>query len=87
MKDYGAVDTCSSEQQFFVKSMWLHLLCEKSGAIHLAQPGLMAGWLANLIGVNFDILKFAPDQHFKLFDAFNKVIALLNGIFWKKPGC
>ena len=24
----------------------LPLLCESSGALHLAQPGLMAGWLA-----------------------------------------
>jgi len=26
--------------------MQLHFLCEKSGAIALVQPGLMAGWLA-----------------------------------------
>ena len=27
----------------FVNLMWLPLLYEKSGAIHLAEPGLMAG--------------------------------------------
>ena len=41
----------------------LPLLCEKSGAIHLAEPGLMAGrqagrlagWKADEIQVNFKI--------------------------------
>ena len=30
----------------FVNLPPLPLLCEISGALHLAQPGLMAGWLA-----------------------------------------
>ena len=30
----------------FVNALPLPLLCEISGALHLAQPGLMAGWLA-----------------------------------------
>ena len=30
----------------FVNTSPLPLLCEISGALHLAQPGLMAGWLA-----------------------------------------
>ena len=30
----------------FVNPLPLHLLCEISGALHLAQPGLTAGWLA-----------------------------------------
>ena len=30
----------------FVNPPPLPLLCEISGALHLAQPGLMAGWLA-----------------------------------------
>ena len=30
----------------FVNVPPLPLLCEISGALHLAQPGLMAGWLA-----------------------------------------
>ena len=30
----------------FVNPLPLPLLCEISGALHLAQPGLMAGWLA-----------------------------------------
>ena len=30
----------------FVNPLPLPLLCEISGALHLAQPGLTAGWLA-----------------------------------------
>ena len=30
----------------FVNPLPLPLLCEISGALHLAQPGLMAGWQA-----------------------------------------
>ena len=45
----------------FVNLLPLSLLCEISGALHLAQPGLMAGWLAGRlvdeIQVNFDIFK------------------------------
>ena len=42
----------------FVNPLPLPLLCEISGALHLAQPGLMAGWLADeihLIFENFNI--------------------------------
>ena len=39
----------------------LPLLCEISGALHLAQPGLTAGWLAGRqadeMQVNFEIFK------------------------------
>ena len=53
MKDkrnrHGAVGKSSSEQHFR-KCTPLPLLCEISGALHLAQPGLtagrQAGWLA-----------------------------------------
>ena len=45
----------------FVNTPPLPLLCESSGALHLAQPGLtagrlagrQAGWLADEIQVNF----------------------------------
>ena len=30
----------------FINAPPLSLLCEISGALHLAQPSLMAGWLA-----------------------------------------
>ena len=32
--------------KIFVKPLPLPLLCEISGALHLAQPGLTAGWQA-----------------------------------------
>ena len=35
----------------------LPLLCEISGALHLAQLGLMAGRLADEMQVNFEIFK------------------------------
>ena len=33
------------------------LLCEISGALQLAQPGLTAGWQADEIQVNFKMFK------------------------------
>ena len=41
----------------FVNPPPLPLLCEISGALHLVQPGLMAGWQADEIQVNFEIFK------------------------------
>ena len=41
----------------FVSPPPLTLLCEISGALHLAQPGLTAGWQADEIQVNFKIFK------------------------------
>ena len=41
----------------FVNLLLLPLLCEISGALHLVQHGLMAGWLADEIQVNFKNFK------------------------------
>ena len=41
----------------FVNPPPLPLLCEISGALHLAQPGITAGRLADEIQVNFEIFK------------------------------
>ena len=41
----------------FVNPPLLPLLCEISGPLYLAQPGLMKGWLADEIQVNFEISK------------------------------
>ena len=41
----------------FINPPPLPLLCEISGALHLAQPGLMAGRLADEIQVNFKNFK------------------------------
>ena len=32
----------------FVNGTRLYITCEKSGGLHLAEPGLTAGWLAGL---------------------------------------
>ena len=41
----------------FINPPPLPLSCEISGALHLAQPGLTAGWLADEIQVDFKIFK------------------------------
>ena len=61
MKDkrnrHGTVGKSSSEKIFKTPPP-LPLLCEISGAIHLAQPGLMVGrWQSDKIQVNFEIFK------------------------------
>ena len=61
----------------FVNPMRLPLLCRNSRAMALVEPGLMAGWLADEMQVNFEFLKFIVDQIFKPFAAFNKVTALI----------
>ena len=47
----------------FVNPPPLPLSCEISGALHLAQPGLtagwLAGWLADEIEVDFEIFKIS----------------------------
>ena len=43
--------------KIFVNPPPLPLLCEISGALHLAQPGLTAGRQADEIQVNFEIFK------------------------------
>ena len=45
------------QNNIFVNPPPLPLLCEISGVLHLAQPGLTAGRLADEIQVNFEILK------------------------------
>ena len=41
----------------FINPPPLPLSCEISGALHLAQPGLTAGWLADKIQADFEIFK------------------------------
>ena len=43
------------QNSIFINAPPLPLLCEISGALHLAQPGLTAGRLADEIQVNFEI--------------------------------
>ena len=41
----GAVDKSLADQKI-CKSDVTYIACEKSGGLHLAEAGLMAGWLA-----------------------------------------
>ena len=41
----------------FVNGTRLYKTCEKSGGLHLAEPVLMAGWLADEIWARLEILK------------------------------
>ena len=41
----------------FVNGTRLYITCEKSGGLHLAEPGLTAGWLTDEIWVRLKILK------------------------------
>ena len=61
----------------FVNPTLLSVLCRNFGAIHLAQLGLIAGWLADEMWVNNEYLKFIIDQMFKIFATFNKVTVFL----------
>ena len=63
----------------FVNPTRLPLLCRNYRAVALAEPGLMAGWLADRQNPGkFQILKFIIDQIFSiLFAVFNNVTALL----------
>ena len=53
--------TSLNRNNVFVNRTRFPLLCEKPGAIHLAEPGLtavrQAGWLADEIQLNFEIFK------------------------------
>ena len=93
MKDkgnrHGAVGNCL-RNDIFVNPPPLPLLCEISGALHLAQPDLTAGRLADEIQVNFEIFKVGcrskyPTQvsfrltkvqhHYSLTNAFQLVFS------------
>ena len=41
----------------FVNGTRPYITCEKSGGLHLAEPGLTAGWQADEIWARLEILK------------------------------
>ena len=63
------------QNNIFVNPPPLPLLCEISGALHLAQPGLtagrqagwQAGWQADKIQVNFEIFKVGCRSKYSTF--------------------
>ena len=47
--------------------------------MHLAQPGLMAGWLTGKIWVNYEIFfKICYNQNFQFFVMFNHYYSNMN---------
>ena len=58
----------------FVNLPPLLLLCEISGALHLVQPGLTAGRLADEIQVNFEL---TVGRNIRLVASFNQGTASL----------
>ena len=52
----GTVDEASADRKI---RKWerLYITCEKSGGLHLAEPGLTAGRLADEIWARLEILK------------------------------
>ena len=66
--------------KIFVNAPPLPLLCEISGALHLAQPGLTAGWLAGWqagwlageIQVNLEIFKVGCRRNIQVVASFNQ---------------
>ena len=42
----------SSADRKFVNRMRLYITCEKSGGLHLAKPGLTAGWPSDWLAVH-----------------------------------
>ena len=61
----------------FVNPPPLPLLCEISGALHLAQPSLTAGRQADKIQVNFEISKLAVGRNIRFVILFNQGTASL----------
>ena len=68
--------------KIFVNAPPLPLLCEISGALHLAQPGLTAGWQAvrrntgefrNFLKLSFRLTKV--QHHYSLTNAFQLVFS------------
>jgi len=53
--------------------MQLPFLCEKSEAIALVLPGLMAGWQADEIVLNLEICKIIYQMKYLTFCCFTKV--------------
>ena len=61
----------------FVNPPPLPLSCEISGALHLAQPDLTAGWLADEIQADFEIFKIGCRLKYSSFRFVNEDTASL----------
>ena len=61
----------------FVNPPPLPLSCEISGVLHLAQPGLTAGWQADEIQADFEIFKIGCRLKYSSFRFVNEDTASL----------
>ena len=57
--------------KIFVNAPPLPLLCEISGALHLAQPGLTAGWQAGWLAVRRNTGEFRNFQSWLYVEIFD----------------
>ena len=73
--------------KIFVNPPPLTLLCEISGALHLAQPGLMAGRLADEIQVNFEIFKVGCRSKYSRYSIITALPMHSSWFFRVKPIC
>ena len=55
------------QNNIFVNPPLLPLLCDISGALHLVQLGLTAGWLADETQVNFENFKIGCGLKYSSF--------------------
>ena len=68
----------------FVNGTRLYITCEKSGGLHLAAPGLTAGWLAGQpakFGRGLKFYKFAVDQKILFFALFSQRTVLFQQLW------
>ena len=51
--------------EIFVNAKQMYITCEKSGGLHIAEPGLMAGSQADEIWARLEILKASKYSIFR----------------------
>ena len=88
MKDKGNRHGAVGRNKIFVNPPPLLLLCEISGALNLAQPGLTVGRQAvrsaDEIQVNFEFSKLAVGRNIRVVASLTKVqhhFSLTNAVF------
>ena len=71
----GAVDGSLADQKF-VNLIRLYVTCENSGGLHLVEPNLTVGRLADKIWARFEILKLFVDRNIRFSTLFSQGTAL-----------
>ena len=77
----GAVDKFSADQKI-VNLTLLYITCGKSGGLHLAEPGLAAGWQscssADEIWVRLETLKSCYRSKYSMESLLLKIFSVIN---------